>query len=49
MEPEYRLESAQAVRGYHIYQSAWDTVVGETPPCVEESSNSSDRFAVANI
>ena len=26
-----------------------DTVVGETLPCVAESSNSSDSFAVANL
>ena len=36
-EPEY-----SAVRGYHVYQTVWDTEVGETPPC-----NNSDRFAVA--
>ena len=44
---KYRLESA--VRGYDVYQIIWDTVVGETLPCVTESSNStvsSDRFAV---
>ena len=26
-----------------------DTVVGDTLPCVAESTNSSDRFAVAKI
>ena len=44
MEPECRLKSA--VRGYHIYMMV---VVRETLPCVAESSNSSDRFAVAKI
>ena len=47
MEPEYRLEST--VIRYHCLPDYRDTVVGDTLPCVAESSNNSDRFAVANI
>ena len=39
---ENQLEST--VRGYHVY--CWDTTVREILPCVAESSNSSDGFAV---
>ena len=37
------------VRKPHLPDRRRGTVVGETLPCVAESSNSSDRIAVVNI
>ena len=42
---EYRVGSV--VRGYHIYQSVWDAIIGESLICVIENDNSNDKFAVA--
>ena len=42
---ECRVESV--VRGYHIYQSVWDAIIGENLICVMENDNSNDKFAVA--
>ena len=35
------------VRGFHVYQDAWVSVIGETLPCCRETDNSEDRYAVA--
>lgn len=37
------------VRGYHVYKEIWTAVLGETLPCVRETSNEKDRYAVAVI
>ena len=36
-----------AVRGYHIYKSVWNPVVGDVLICKRESGNDNDQFAVA--
>ena len=35
------------IRGYHIYKSIWDAVVGEILECRREKHNKKDRYAVA--
>ena len=35
------------VRGYHVYQDIWTTVVGKKFPCKREAGNAVDPFAVA--
>ena len=35
------------VRGYHVYQSRWTTVIGKELTCRREPANASDPFAVA--
>ncbi len=35
------------IRGYHVYKSIWDAIVGETLCCKRERDNDSDRYAVA--
>ena len=35
------------MRGYHIYQTIWDAVVGETLECRRQPLNEHDRYAVA--
>ena len=35
------------VRGYHVYQEIWIAAVGEELPCVRETDNHRDQFAVA--
>ena len=35
------------VRGYHIYMTFWMASLGEMLPCIRESSNPHDPFAVA--
>ena len=35
------------VRGYHIYQELWETVIGEELQCQWEHDNSADIYAVA--
>ena len=34
------------VRGYHVYESVWNAIVGENLPCVAEPSNTADQYAV---
>ena len=36
-----------AVQGYHIYKTFWMASSGEVVPCIKESSNPHDPFAVA--
>ena len=40
-------ERASCVRGYHVYQDVWSASVGEVLPCERESTDSTDRYAVA--
>ena len=35
------------VRGYHVYQSIWTVVVGESLPCLRERGNPEDPYAVS--
>ena len=35
------------VRGYHVYKDIWIAAVGEELPCVRETENHRDPFAVA--
>ena len=44
-----RCEKNSCVRGYHIYISIWDAVIGEELPCERETGNERDRYAVAVI
>ena len=37
------------VRGYHVYQSVWLSVVGEQLACVREPTNTSDVHAEAVV
>ena len=45
--PSYTLSSM--VRGYHVYQSIWNAVEGETLNCVRETVNQHDPYAVAVV
>ena len=38
-----------SVRGYHVYQTIWDAVVGETLECRRQPLNEHNRYAVAVI
>ena len=40
-------EFESMVRGYHVYKDIWDAVIGQTLPCLIESGNESDPYAVA--
>ena len=40
-------EEDSCICGYHLYQSIWTAVVGESLVCEKEPLNSSDRYAVA--
>ena len=42
---EYEMMSC--VRGYHIYQSVWDSCVGEMLHCGSDRHNSHDRYAIS--
>ena len=42
----HRYRIASVVRGYHVYQTVWDAVVGEMLVCAMERTNPYDRFAV---
>ena len=47
---ETRMEEFEhrcSVRGYHIYLTIWDAVVGEMLECAREPLNEHDRYAVA--
>ena len=35
------------IRGYHIFRTIWDAVIGESLQCVREVGNVEDRYAVA--
>ena len=35
------------VRGYHVYKDIWNPAVGDELPCLRESDNAADRYAVA--
>ena len=35
------------IRGYHIFRTIWDAVIGEHLQCVREVGNVEDRYAVA--
>ena len=35
------------VREFHVYQDVWVPVIGETLPCLRETNNSEERYAVA--
>ena len=37
------------MRGYHVYQTIWDAVVGETLECRRQPLNEHNRYAVAVI
>ena len=47
MESDVRCERNSCVRGYHIYMSIWDAVIGEELPCRRDTGNERDRYAVA--
>ena len=36
-----------SVRGYHVYQTIWDTAVGEALECATEPLNEHERYSVA--
>ena len=36
---EDRCERNSCVRGYHIYMSTWDAIIGEELPCKRETTN----------
>ena len=38
---------SSCIRGYHVYQSVWDPVIGELLQCHRESRNAMDRYAVS--
>ena len=40
-------EHNSCMRGYHVYQSIWSAVVGETLTCKRESLNPRDRYSMA--
>jgi len=40
-------EIDSVVRGYHIYKDVWDAHIGTELPCLPESNNREDRYAVA--
>ena len=42
-------EIAACIRGYHVYRAVWIAAVGQVFPCERETTNSSDRYAVAVI
>ena len=42
-------EIDSVVRGYHVYKDVWDARIGTELPCLPESSNREDRYAVAVI
>ena len=45
---EYQTFAVESmVRGYHVYQEIWIAAVGEELPCVRETDNHRDPFAVA--
>ena len=35
------------IRGYHIFRTIWDAVIGERLQCVQEVGNVEDRYAMA--
>ena len=35
------------IRGYHIFRTIWDAVIGKSLQCVQEVGNVEDRYAVA--
>ena len=37
------------VRGYHVYESVCNAIVGENLPCVVEPSNTADQYAAATM
>ena len=43
------LERRCSMHGYHIYQTIWDTVVGETLECRRQPLNEHNRYALAVI
>ena len=47
MESDARCERNSCVRGYHIYMSIWDAVIGEELPCRRDTGNERDRYTVA--
>ena len=40
-------EIDSVVRGYHVYKNVWDTHIGTELPCIPESNNPEDCYAVA--
>ena len=37
------------VRGYHVYQDEWDTVIGEVLQCRKETGNWHDPYVVVTL
>ena len=37
------------VRGYHVYQDEWDTIIGKVLQCQRETGNQHDPYAVATL
>ena len=35
------------VRGFHVYPTIWNPIIGEVLPCRRELTNVTDRYAVA--
>ena len=35
------------IRGYHVYNDIWTTIVGEELECAREVGNAKDRYAVS--
>ena len=40
-------ERCMCICGYHVYKEAWMAAIREVFPCVRQTTNSDDRYAVA--
>ena len=43
------LRLPSSIRGYHVYQTEWDSRIGEILECCREINNLKDRYAVSVV